>query len=57
MCHLRVADGGILALFELLQFVVVSQFEQRPLKVIHLLDFAHHILIDPVHYLLQHAVI
>ena len=45
---LHIAERSIVTPLDLLQFVVVSQVEQRPLNVTHLPNLPHHILIDAV---------
>lgn len=49
---LHIAKGSIIAILDLLQLVVVGQIEQGPLHNVHLLDFAHDIFLDTVHYFL-----
>lgn len=49
---LHIAQGSIVTLLDLLELVVISQFEQGSLSAAHLLHLTHDILIDPVHYFL-----
>lgn len=46
---LRVTQRSIVALLDLIQFVVVGQLKESSLHTVHLLHLAHHIPIDAVH--------
>jgi len=52
---LPVAERRAVALGDLLHLVVVGQHKERLLEFAHLLDFGHHILVDPIHDLLNAA--
>lgn len=49
---LHVAKRRVVAVFDLLQLVVVGQIEHGLLHNVHLLHFAQDILLDAVHYFL-----
>lgn len=53
VCVLPVTERGPVALGHLFHLIVVGQHKEGSLHTAHLLHLGHHILIDPVHDLLQ----
>lgn len=53
VCDALVTQWCAVSHRKLLHLIVVGQQKESPLKNTHFLHFQHHILVDPIHYLLQ----